>query len=415
MNATGQPGKIEGQVRQQLGSIQGLTFSFGGFGRGSGATGKSIQVNVTSTGDYAALQQAARKVEAMVRQVSGAVDVEGSDQTGKPEMHVTIDRDRAARTGLSTATVGSTLRTLLNGTTASRYRESGKEADILVRLRSEDRSRVDDILSLTLSGTSGQQVPLRNVATLVSSTGSSSIRRVNREYQIVVGTNVMGRTETALTNEIRQKLAALELPKGVSSAFGGNTQTMNEAFASLIFAIGMSVIFVYMVLASQFNSFAQPLVIMLSLPLSVVGALLSLQMAHMQLDMISMIGMILLMGLVTKNSILLVDFANRQREEGATLDESMLRAGPVRLRPILMTSFSLILGMLPVALNSGSAMRQPMAVAVIGGLITSTLLTLVFVPVAYCLMESFTGWLRRFGRKELQASPAPAADVRGRT
>jgi len=327
-------------------------------------------------------------------------------------MHVMVDRERAARAGLSTTSVGSTLRTLLNGTTASRYRESGKEADIVVRLRAEDRSRMDDIMALTMSSTSGRQVPLRNVATTVASTGPSSIRRVNREYQIVVGTNYLGRSETVVTNDIRARLATLSLPDGVTTAFGGNVQTMNESLGSLMFTLLLSIIFVYMVLASQFNSFTQPLVLMLSLPLSVVGALLALRLVHMSLDMISLIGIILLLGLVTKNSILLVDFANRQREKGASREEAMLRAGSVRLRPILMTSSSLILGMLPVSLSLGSSgsFRAPMAVAVIGGLITSTLLTLVFVPVAYCLMDATTERIKRLRRSGLSVAPTPATE-----
>jgi hydrophobic/amphiphilic exporter-1 (mainly G- bacteria), HAE1 family len=384
-------------------------------GSGTGVTGRSIQLNVNTTGAREELDPVSLAVMKAIADVPGLVDLDRSSQPGKPELHVDVDRQRASRVGLSTAAVGATVRTLINGTTASRYREKGREADIVVRLRPEDRSRLDDILSLSLSSTTGQIVPLRNVASVSSSTGPTTIRRLNRQPQVVVGANNVGRTQGAVTSDVRARLTKVQLPPGVTISFGGTTAMMTESFNSLLFSMFLSVVFVYMVLASQFGSFTQPLVLMLALPLSIIGAFLALLIVHFAFDMTAMIGIILLMGLVTKNSILLVDFANRLRDQGMSRDEALLTAGPIRLRPILMTTLSLILGMLPVALGlgAGGSFRAPMAVAVIGGLITSTLLTLVLVPVAYSIMDILLG---RLGARvsttksepEVKAAPVPA-------
>ncbi|CAG0944541.1 partial Efflux pump membrane transporter BepG, partial [Anaerolineae bacterium] len=376
-----------------------------------------IVLNVNTTGSIEELDKVSKDVMNAIADVPGLVDLDRSSQPGKPEMHVDVDRQRASRVGLSTAAVGSTVRTLLNGQTASRYREAGREADIVVRLRPEDRARLSDILTLSLTSTTGQIVPLQNVASISSSTGPTTIRRLNRQPQIVVGANYVGRPQGAVTNDVRARLAQMQLPPGVTITFGGQTQSMEESFGSLLFSMFLSVVFVYMVLASQFGSFTQPLVLMLALPLSIIGAFLALLIVNFAFDMTAMIGIILLMGLVTKNSILLVDFANNLRAQGMNRDEALLTAGPIRLRPILMTTLSLILGLLPVALGlgAGGSFRAPMAVAVIGGLITSTLLTLVLVPVAYSILDIIMERLKNIGRKKPTEpahvpAPSPASE-----
>ena len=212
-------------------------------------------------------------------------------------------------------------------------------------------------------------------------------------------------------NDIRARLRQVPLPPGVTISFGGTTEMMTESFNSLLFSMMLSVVFVYMVLASQFGSFTQPFVLMLALPLSIIGAFLALLIVHFAFDMTTMIGIILLMGLVTKNSILLIDFANRLRDKGMSRDEALLTAGPIRLRPILMTTLSLILGMTPVALGlgAGGSFRAPMAIAVIGGLITSTLLTLIVVPTFYNLLIAVQERLQRRAPAS-QPAPAPASE-----
>ncbi len=407
--------RAEPAIRERLASVSGLSYSFEGAfgGAGSSAAGRQVlgspvQLDLRTTGSFQELDQASQDVMAAIRDVPGLVDLDRNLDPGKPELQIVVNRDRAARVGLSTAAVGSTVRTLVNGQVASRFRESGREADIVVRLREEDRSRLDDILALSIPSPSGQLVPLRNVASISKSTGPAAIERVNREPQVVVGGNVVGRTQAAVLSDVRARLAKVALPSGVTVAFGGQNELMTESFGSLLFSLMLSVIFIYMVLASQFGSFTQPLVLMLALPLSIIGAFLALLLAHIEFDMTAMIGIILLMGLVSKNSILLVDFTNRLRQQGMNRDQALLTAGPIRLRPILMTTLSLILGMTPVALGlgAGGSFRAPMAIAVIGGLITSTLLTLVIVPVAYSLMDAL---LERFQRAP-QTQTAPASE-----
>ena len=411
MRESGLLTKAEPEIRKRFEGIPGLAFAFGSSmgGGGTSVTARPIVLNVNTTGSLEELDKVSQEVMQAIADVPGLVDLDRSSQPGKPEMHVDVDRQRASRVGLSTAAVGSTVRTLLNGQTASRYREPGREADIVVRLRPEDRARLSDILTLSLTSTTGQIVPLQNVASISSSTGPTAIRRLNRQPQIVVGANYVGRPQGAVTNDVRARLAQMQLPPGVTITFGGQTQSMEESFGSLLFSMFLSVVFVYMVLASQFGSFTQPLVLMLALPLSIIGAFLALLIVNFAFDMTAMIGIILLMGLVTKNSILLVDFANNLRAQGMSRDEALLTAGPIRLRPILMTTLSLILGMLPVALGlgAGGSFRAPMAVAVIGGLITSTLLTLVLVPVAYSILDIIMERLKNIGRKK----PSVAASV----
>jgi HAE1 family hydrophobic/amphiphilic exporter-1 len=252
-------------------------------------------------------------------------------------------------------------------------------------------------------------VPLQSVASLSNASGPTALERLNRQPKITVGANILGRAQQSVVGDIQKRMNRLKLPPGVTVDFGGEVQQFNESFSALIISLLLSVVFVYMILASQFGSFTQPLVMMLALPLSLLGAFLALLLTGISFDLTAMIGIILLFGLVTKNSILLVDFANRLRRQGMPRDQALLTAGPIRLRPVLMTSLSLILGALPVALGlgTGGSFRQPLALVVIGGLITSTMLTLLLVPVAYSLLDMVLARLQR-APAQPQAAPSPA-------
>lgn len=415
MKQSGLLTSAEPELRKRFTNVPGFAFSFAsGFGGGTGVTARPISFNVNGTGSFEELDQVSRDAMAAIADVPGLVDLDRSFQAGKPELHIQVDRQRASRAGLSTASVGSNVRTLLNGQTVSRYRETGREADIVVRLRPEDRARIDDVLSLSVLSSGGQMIPIRNVSSVSSSTGPTAIRRVNRQPQVVVGANYFGRTQGAVTRDVQARLKTLTLPPGVTIGTGAQAQQTNESFSALLFSMLLSVVFVYMVLGSQFSSFTQPFVLMLALPLSFVGAFLALFISRIAFDMTAMIGIILLMGLVTKNSILLVDFANRLRAQGKSRDEALLIAGPIRLRPILMTTLSLILGMLPVALGLGAGgnFRAPMAIAVIGGLITSTLLTLILVPVAYSILDIVMDRLKNM--RASKTSPVAAISASGK-
>ncbi len=401
---------IETQVRQKLAGIKGLSFNFqGGFGGGgTGVGNRPIQINLLSYGSFEELDQAAQAISKAMEGVPGLADIAQSTEPGKPEIRIEVDRNRAAQYGLSTSTMGATVRALIDGDTASTFRDPGKDADIVVRLRPEDRDRLDDILSLTVVTSSGQAIPLGNIARIATSSGPSVITRLNRQTQISVGINTIGRSQAQAVTEIRARLAQVKLPPGVTARFGGQVQQTENSLNTLLGSLTLSVIFMYMVLASQFGSLTQPIVLMLALPLAIIGAFGALLITHTGADMTAVIGLILLMGLAVKNSILLVDFANRLRAQGMSRQEALLIAGPVRLRPVLMTTLSLILGMTPVALGlgAGGSFRAPMAIAVIGGLITSTILTLLIVPVAYSLLDLATGLVRRPRVTEPALAPA---------
>jgi HAE1 family hydrophobic/amphiphilic exporter-1 len=415
--------RVEPQVRAKLAGIPGLGFNFQGGMGGGGATvdRRPIQIVLLSPGSPEDLDLLAQDVIKGMAGIPGLLDIDRSNEPGKPELRIVVDRNRAAPLGLSTSTLGSTIRGLISGETASRYREAGKEADIVVRLRAADRSRLDDILSLTIQGSGGQAVPLRNVASIVSSSGPSVISRQNRQTQITIGANTVGRSQAQVVADMRARIPQMNLPSDVTVRFGGQVQQTESSMNTLIGTLTLSVLFMYMVLASQFGSYTQPIVLMLALPLAIIGAFGALLVTGTGADMTAVIGLILLMGLAVKNSILLVDFSNRLRAQGMGSKEALLIAGPTRLRPILMTTMSLILGMTPVALGlgAGGSFRAPMAIAVIGGLITSTLLTLIVVPTFYYLLESAQARLRRRAPAQQPApmpepapepAPAPASE-----
>ncbi|MHB1132463.1 MAG: efflux RND transporter permease subunit [Chloroflexota bacterium] len=398
--------RFQAEIRPQLATLPGVRFdvdmqanSLAGMVSSSaaGLRGRPLQIQVMGE-DLASIDYASKQVVEVLGRVPGVVDIDRTLKPGRPEMRVAIDRDRAADLGVTTAQIGGTVRTLVNGERASTLATRDKDIDIIVRLREADRDSVAALEQLPLLTPRGRLVPLTAVAQLEPSLGPAQIDRLNRQREVTVGASYLGRELGEVTNEAKAELAKLALPRGVSYAFGGTTTYMEEAFNSLLFALLLSVLFVYMILASQFGSFVHPFTIMLALPLSFLGAFFGLWVARQSLDMVALIGIILLMGLVTKNSILLVDYANTLRARGYGRDDALLAAGPVRLRPILMTTIAMIFGMVPIALGygAGAEVRQPMAVTVIGGLITSTLLTLVVVPVAYTLIDDLGRLFRRF-------------------
>jgi HAE1 family hydrophobic/amphiphilic exporter-1 len=381
------------QVRQALVNAPGLSFSLGG-GPGGATSDVTVEVQGLSNTDYNSLGQEAQKVVAQLSTVPGVVDLKSTYQPGRPEMRFVVDREKAAQLGLSTAQIGSTIRTLVNGEVATTYRGEGAEAEIRVLLADEDTTGIEEILNLSLLSQTGQLIPLRQVAHVEEAIGPNQISRTDGRPVIAISMNVAGRPVPEVSGEVGALLPAMVLPEGMIVKLGGDAEQQNEGFASLGLAMMLSVFFIYMVLASQFNSFVQPLLIMLALPLAIVGALLALLVTGRAMDLTAMIGFIMLMGLVTKNGILLVDFANHFRARGFNASDAMLHAGPVRLRPILMTSLAMILAMIPLVLgvSAGGEFRQSMSIAIMGGLITSTLLTLLVVPAAYGVV---VGWQER--------------------
>ncbi|MBI5368969.1 MAG: efflux RND transporter permease subunit [Planctomycetes bacterium] len=358
---------------------------------GGGRRWAEVQMEVRGR-ELTALTRICDATLARMRAAGGYVDVDTTYETGKPEVNVYVKRDRAADLGVSSAAIASTVKALIGGEEVGKFRAEGDRYDVSVRLAAPDRSRPADIGRLSVRSARGDLVHLSNVAEARAESGPVQIDRYNRARQITVLANLQHDRKVLgeAIAEMRGFAEADGLPPGYSVGFAGMADTMQEAFENLFFALWLAVLIVYMVLASQFESFVHPFTIMLALPLSVIGALGALVATGQTMSIFTMIGIILLMGLVTKNGILLIDFTNTLRErDGLERDAAVRRAGPIRLRPILMTTLAMIFGMLPVAVGTGagSESRAPMATAVIGGLTTSTLLTLVVVPVVYTLLD----------------------------
>lgn len=367
---------------------------------GGGFRNQPLQYNLRGT-DLAALEKVSQRIVEQLSKTPGVVDVNTTYDATKPELAIRIDRGRAADLGVTVSDIGTALRAMVGGQEATVYEESGETYDVRVRLVGNQRSRPDDVLSVPVRAAGGALVELRNLVTVQPGTGPVQIDREDRLRQITV----LGNLETwkPLSSALAD-LANIEqqvgLPPGVTSKVTGFGEMMAESFANINFSLMLAVVLIYMVLAAQFESLVHPLTIMLSLPLSIVGALGLLAVTGRTLSIFSMIGMIMLMGLVTKNAILLVDYTNLLRRRGMTKNEALLEAGPVRLRPILMTALSTIAGMIPVTLGlgEGAETRAPMGTAIVGGMLTSTLLTLVVVPVAYSLLDDLGAVLLRLVR-----------------
>ena len=289
--------------------------------------------------------------------------------------------------------------------------------DVTVRLAPGDRGNIDDLsrLMLTSSQTnadgSPRMVALRQVASITPSVGANQINRRNLNREVEITGNAVGRSSGEVNAAVKQVLDEMRFPPGYRYEINGAAKNMKESFGYALSALALAIVFIYMILASQFASFLQPIAIMSALPLTLIGVFLALMTFRSTLNMFSIIGFIMLMGLVTKNAILLVDFVNHERLAGKARTDAVLSAGRIRLRPILMTTLAMIFGMIPLALGlgEGGEQRSPMGQAVIGGVITSGLLTLVVVPVIYTYLDDLAAWVKRFGK--MDASPGNAAEV----
>jgi hydrophobic/amphiphilic exporter-1 (mainly G- bacteria), HAE1 family len=338
--------------------------------------------------DMAELQRINEEALQKVRAVPGAVDVDSTLETGQPEMVAAVNRELAADLGYDVGSVAMQLRGMVEGIVPTRLREDDKEYDIRVRLAPEFRNDFAAIARTPIYSPTGAVVRTRDIVTLQPEVGPAAIEREARRRQAKINIELADRSLGEVTSDVGKVMQSIQLPPNFEWGFAGDVEMMQESAAAMGLALLLATAFIYIVLASQFESFLEPFLIMISLPLALVGALLAILLTGKNLGMPAMIGVVMLMGLVTKNAILLVDLTNQYVREGMSLREAILKAGPVRLRPILMTTIAMILGMLPSAMGrgEGSEFRSPISIATIGGLITSTLLTLVVVPVAYLLL-----------------------------
>ncbi len=401
--------QMSAALRERLKQVPGIAVTHAGL---LDAIGGNKQVEFSLQGpDQKELERLALLALAKVQGIPGLVDLDSSVKPNKPVIGVEVLRDGASDLGLGTAQLAGPLRILVAGQTVGNWRAPNDQTyDVNVRLAPEARNSPQDLerLPFMVSAPDGsaRTVRLGQVARVSETTGSNQINRRDMMREVAINANVFGRSPGEVSAEVRQAMDSLNLPPGYRYSFGGATKNMGESFGYALSALAMAVIFIYMILASQFKSFLQPLALMTSLPLTLIGVVLALMAFRSTLSMFSLIGVIMLMGLVTKNAILLVDFAIRAREDGLARSEALLLAAKVRLRPILMTTLAMIFGMVPLAfaLSEGAEQRAPMGQAVIGGVITSSLLTLVVVPVVYCYMDDLAQWLRR------KAGLPPAAE-----
>jgi len=382
-------------LRRQVGDLPGMTIAVlqaGGFG------GSERPIQIYVQGDQLdELRRVSNEVLEVVRRTPGAIEAKSGLEEERPEVRVELRRELANEMGIGIGTLAQALRPALAGQAASTWEDpSGEQHDVIVRLPKDARRSVAQLAALPMASAGRDPVTgapgivtLGQIADIREGTSPQKIERRDLKRVVVVQANYAGRALTEVTSDIQKGIAEIQMPAGYNVRFGGESEMFAETVGHIIESLILAVIFIYLVLASQFGSFLQPLAIMLSLPLSLVGVMLALLGTNTTFNLMSMIGVILLMGLVTKNAILLVDFANAGRARGKDRREALIDAGEIRLRPIVMTTLAMIFGMMPLALalGAGAEFRAPMARAVIGGLIASSLLTLVVVPVVYTFFD----------------------------
>jgi HAE1 family hydrophobic/amphiphilic exporter-1 len=347
--------------------------------------------------DLGRLERYANQMTARMREDPVFVDVSTSFEAGKPQITLDIDRGRAADLGVSAVAMGRTIRTLLAGEKVGSFEDGGRRHDVRVQVLPEYRDDPTKIDLIRVRSLRGELVPITNAASVRLEEGPVEIRRENRTREIAINANMASGIPLSVgTTKFEAWGAELGIESPDEIMPGGRVRIMGELVADVSFAFGLGLLALYMILASLFNSFTHPFTIMMSAPLSFIGGFLALKVLGMSLDMMSSVGLLVLMGLVMKNGILLVDYTNQLREAGRSREEALLEAGPVRMRPVLMTSGALIFGMLPMVLTEaiGAEFRAPMAAITIGGLFTSTLLTLIVVPVVYSVVDAGTVWLQ---------------------
>lgn len=385
--------KVADDLRYRFSTIPGAKVSAQAASMGGGEDSASgtapVQIKISGPDSWR-LTEIANEVEKELSGIEGLIGIGNTMNMGKPELQIKVDRRLAEDRRITPGQVASTIYTAMTGNVATRFKDGGKEYDVLVRLREEDRQEIDGIKNLLLLNNVGETVRLGEIADILPAGGPAEINRENRQRLAKVYAGLDSNHNIGQVNKkIKAKLSELDLPDAYSIEYSGEAEKMKEIFSPMIQALILSILLVYLGLVALYESLVYPLVIMFSVPLAGIGAFVLMLLTGKTMNMISLIGLIMLGGIVTKNAILLVDYTNALRDQGYGREAALLQAGPIRLRPILMTTLTTIFGMLPLALGMGDGgeLRSPMAIAVIGGLITSTLLTLLVIPVVYTLLD----------------------------
>lgn len=399
--------ELEDVARERVKPIAGLTSSVG--------RNRPVQIALLGP-DVSVLTELSKKLAADISKVPGAVEVETSEKAAVPAIAISMKRAEAAEFGVTPSTLGTITRTLVAGDAVTTWlTPQGNSIDVSVHLPKELKTNATQLLQIPINNPrapDGEALALERVATVNESANPKIIERLNLQRQINVSAGVSGRTQGEVGRDVDKIMKEFDLPPGYRFDRGGDNQMMAESFAFAMLALAMAVVFIYFVLGSQFHSFAQPIAIMMTLPMSLIGVLLALAITRTTFNLFAMIGFIMLMGLVVKNGILLVDFANQvRREKGLSIIEALVEAGHIRLRPILMTTAAMVFGMLPMALALEEGSDGTMGRAIIGGVLSSTILTLIIVPVIYAMIEEFK--LRRRAKKDARRAKRESLLVPG--
>jgi HAE1 family hydrophobic/amphiphilic exporter-1 len=377
-------------IKKQTAGIPGVKVRASPIGIFGSANEAPIQMVINGT-NYDDVAKAAKLIRDIAAEVPGTADVRLSSEDGKPETRIEVDREKMASFGLTINDVGSALRIALAGDDDTKFRDGNTEYTILISLDQFDRSKPENLGSLTLVNARGQVVELQQFANIYQAVGPTQLSRENRNSAITLFSQVVGRPSGTVVEDVDKALKG-KVPQGITYSYAGNQKNMQDSFQSMGIAIAIAILFVYFVMVALYDSYLYPFVVMFSVPVAIVGALLALALANKALSIFTMLGMIMLIGLVTKNAILIVDRTNQVRdEEGLSTYDALVEAGQLRLRPIVMTTVAMIVGMLPIAIGGGAGgeWKSGLGWALIGGLTSSMFLTLVVVPVVYLRFDKW--------------------------
>ena len=361
-----------------------------------GAKQAPIALVVTSDNVEVA-QQYAEKAAGLLKTIDGATEIKLTSEAGNPEINVELDRDKMTLLGLNVATVGTTMRTAFNGNDDSKFRTGDSEYDINILFQEGNRQSIDDIENMTFINAMGQQIKLSQFATINYASGPTQLERYDKSPSVTVQAQTVGRPTGTVVSEWKTKLETLQKPANVHFTFSGDQEMQDEGFGTIFVSLFAAILLVYMVMVVLYDSFSRPFVVLFSIPLSFIGALIALALANMSLNIFTLLGMIMLIGLVAKNAIMLVDFANHRKQEGEDTVTALIQANHARLRPILMTTIAMVAGMIPLAIASsaGAEINNALAIVIIGGLLSSLFLTLIIVPLVYLIFDNIG---KRFGK-----------------
>ncbi|BDD05938.1 efflux RND transporter permease subunit [Aureibacter tunicatorum] len=398
--------EIKNYYRNIFKDIPGVEFSYLG-SPGSNDEQSLIEYHINGL-SLDSLSMLAERLQAIYQRIPGVVDIQNDLAKLQPEYKINVDRLKAAKLGLHSEDIGNILRTALNGDIASYYDIFGDQLEVFVQLRRSQVRDIEDLMSVNIKSENGDLVPISSIATYDRINTLNKIVRYDRKYSVSVTANLYQQLLGDAMAEIQKNVSELDMPTGYNLTQGGYTQIQSQSTEAMIIVFLFSLMFIYMILASLFRSYKQPMIIMLSLPFSLLGAVVMLLAFHNSLSLMAMMGLIMLLGLVTKNAILLINYANQMKLQGETTTEALVLAGKVRLKPILMTSAAMVFGMIPIAFSNslGASFRAPMGKAVMGGIISSTIFTLIFIPVVYDIIDKI--FMNKRHKKTAEDSNSPA-------